>query len=87
MEKHIPKRMCIACRQMKPKAELIRVVREIESGEVMLDKESKLFGRGAYVCRDEKCMALARKKKGFERHFKCPVSKNVYDECDSVLEE
>ena len=46
---HIPLRMCIACRQMKPQNELIRFVREINTGNIMLDTDKKLMGRGAYI--------------------------------------
>lgn len=76
--KHIPMRMCIACRTMRPQHELIRIVRDNTSGEVRIDREKKLFGRGAYICRDEKCIRLAVKKRGLERHFKCAVPMEIY---------
>lgn len=72
---------------MRPKNELIRVVKDNITGQIMLDFEAKLFGRGAYVCKNTKCTALARKKKGFERHLKCRVTGQVYDECDKAAEE
>ena len=76
--KHIPMRMCIACRNMYPQNELIRIVRDSNSGEILLDSEKKLFGRGAYICRNEKCVQLAAKKRGLDRHFKCSVPANLY---------
>lgn len=76
--KHIPMRMCIACREMYPQHELIRLVRDNASGEIRIDSEKKLFGRGAYICRNEKCVRLAVKKRGLDRHFKCTVPKDVY---------
>lgn len=76
--KHVPMRMCIACREMRPQHELIRVVRDSLSGEIRIDSEKKLFGRGAYICRNEKCVQLAVKKRGLDRHFKCAVPKEIY---------
>ena len=56
--KKIPMRMCVGCREMKPKRELIRVVRSPE-GEVSMDATGKKPGRGAYLCRDAACLARA----------------------------
>lgn len=84
MEKHIPKRMCVACRKMLPKSELIRVVCDIDDEKIKVDEKFKLFGRGAYVCKNEDCTALARKKKGFERQFKSRVESEIYDMCDNI---
>ena len=53
--KKIPMRMCVGCREMKPKRELIRVVRSPE-GEVSMDPVGKKPGRGAYVCRNPECL-------------------------------
>ena len=53
--KNIPMRMCIACREMKPKQEMTRVVRNAE-GEISLDPTGKAPGRGAYVCDNEECL-------------------------------
>lgn len=66
-EKYIPKRMCVACREMKEKEELFRVV---FSGGALIDKEGKMQGRGAYVCKNADCITLSEKKKSFERAFK-----------------
>jgi predicted RNA-binding protein YlxR (DUF448 family) len=52
--KHVPQRTCIACRQVKPKRELIRVVRA-PKGEIHIDETGKAHGRGAYLCRDRAC--------------------------------
>ena len=84
MEKHIPKRMCIACRQMKNQNELLRIVRDNASGEIVTDIQKKKFGRGAYICADEKCIKLAMKKKGIERHLKSTVNANLYEELISM---
>ena len=74
---HIPERMCVGCRKMKPKAELFRVVRIGTDAE--LDEKQNKSGRGAYVCRDAACIETARKKKAFSRHFKSRVSDDLYN--------
>ena len=61
-DKKIPLRMCIGCREMKPKKELIRVVKA-PNGDISLDITGKKNGRGAYVCKDAECIKKARKIK------------------------
>ena len=68
MPKKIPLRQCVGCREMKPKKELIRVVKSPE-GEVSLDFKGKKPGRGAYVCPDAECLRRARKSRALERAF------------------
>ena len=62
---------------MKPKKELIRVVRTPE-GAIILDATGKANGRGGYVCRDPECLAQAYKRKGLNRALKVPVSEEIY---------
>lgn len=64
--KKIPMRMCVACREMKSKKELIRVVRD-EDGTIHIDPSSKAPGRGAYICNDVACLEKAVKIRAFER--------------------
>ena len=64
----IPMRMCVGCREMKEKKELIRVVRSPE-GEVSLDPGGKKSGRGAYVCRSADCLKRAIRQKQLERQL------------------
>ena len=71
--KKVTERMCVGCRQMKDKAELIRVVR-LPDGTLAADETGKAQGRGAYVCKSIECINLAVKKKGFERSFGMKVS-------------
>ena len=66
--KNAPQRMCIVCREMKDKRDLIRVVR-FKDGEVNIDLSGKANGRGAYLCKSEDCLNQARKKKSLERAF------------------
>lgn len=66
MPKKTPMRMCVACRQMRPKKELLRVVRTPE-GAVLLDKTGRANGRGAYLCNDIECLHKAIRIKALER--------------------
>lgn len=69
-------RMCVGCRQMKPKRELLRVVRSPE-GEISFDLTGRKPGRGAYVCRSEACFTNAVRQRQLERAFSAPVSEAV----------
>ena len=84
MPKKIPMRQCVGCREMKPKKELIRVVRSPE-GQVSLDFRGKLPGRGAYVCPNPACLAKARKSKALERAFETVIPPAVYDAMEAEL--
>ena len=75
-DKKIPMRMCIACREMKPKKELIRVVKTVDG--IRLDKTGKLAGRGAYVCPCESCIKKLNKQKIINKVFQMDVSADVY---------
>ena len=82
--KKIPMRMCVGCSQMKPKNELIRVVRSPE-GEVSLDSTGKKSGRGAYICTDRDCLKKAVKSKRLDRTFGCEISQELYERLDEQL--
>ena len=73
----IPLRMCIACREMKPKKEMFRVVRNAE-GEVYPDYTGKAPGRGAYICSQEACRAKLSSKKLLNKAFSMAVDEQVY---------
>ena len=85
MAKKIPMRQCLGCREMKPKKELIRVVRSPE-GEIRLDFKGKANGRGAYVCPDAGCLKKAVKAKALERAFSCQIPQEVYDALNEQME-
>ena len=72
----IPERMCVGCRESKPKAELIRVVRSPE-GVVSLDPSGKAPGRGAYVCRNGSCLKRALKQRQLERQLNVSLTDEV----------
>ncbi len=82
--KKIPMRMCTGCGEMKPKKELIRVVKSPE-GVISLDKTGRSPGRGAYVCPDLECLKKARKTKRIERVFELPIPEEVYDALEKEL--
>lgn len=77
-EKKTPQRMCIACREMKDKKALIRIVKSPE-GEISLDFTGKKNGRGAYICNDEACIKKCCKARLINKNFSCEVSPDIYE--------
>ena len=75
--KKIPLRMCVACREMKPKEELMRAVCTKE-GSLFLDNGNKIGGRGAYICKNAACVEKARKSAALERAFGVKVGDDFY---------
>ena len=85
MQKKIPQRQCMGCRERKAKKELIRVVRTTD-GTVRLDFSGKLNGRGAYLCPDTACLQKAQKAKSLERALEVPIPQEVYDRLIKEME-
>lgn len=85
MQKKIPMRQCLGCREMKPKRELIRVVRSPES-EISLDFKGKAPGRGAYICPAPACLKQAIKAKALERAFSTQIPEAVYEKLNEEME-
>ena len=85
MEKKIPMRQCLGCREMKPKKDLIRVVRSPE-GEISLDFKGKASGRGAYMCPDPRCLKKAIKAWALERAFSAQIPQEIYERLESQME-
>ena len=83
-QKKVPLRMCTGCGEMKPKKELVRVVRSPQ-GEVSLDLSGRAPGRGAYVCRNVECLKKARKAHRFERAFACQIPEAVDDRMEEEM--
>lgn len=75
--KKIPMRTCIACREEKPKKEMLRIVKNAE-GEIRLDFSGKLPGRGAYICNSEVCVKKLGKYKLLHKTFSANVSEEIY---------
>jgi predicted RNA-binding protein YlxR (DUF448 family) len=84
MQKKIPMRQCLGCREMKPKKELIRAVRSPE-GVVSLDFKGKNPGRGAYVCRNPECLKKAIKSKALDRALETAIPPDVIDALQRAL--
>jgi predicted RNA-binding protein YlxR (DUF448 family) len=82
--KKVPMRMCTGCGEMKPKKELVRIVRNAQ-GEISLDKTGKKPGRGAYICKDTQCLKKAKKSKRLERAFGCTVPDEIYARIEEEL--
>ena len=85
VQKKIPMRQCMGCREMKPKRELIRVVRSPE-GSVALDFKGKAPGRGAYLCPDPQCLKKARKSGSIGRALEVEIPAGIYDEMEAAME-
>ena len=83
-EKKIPLRKCTGCGEMKPKKELIRVLKTAES-EFVLDKTGRKNGRGAYLCNSPDCFQKARKSKGLERSFQMKIPDEIYEMLEKEL--
>lgn len=85
MEKKIPMRQCLGCREMKPKKELIRVVRSPE-GQISLDFKGKASGRGAYICPEPQCLKKAIKARALERAFSAQIPPEIYEKLQNEME-
>ena len=82
--KKIPMRMCLGCREMKPKRELIRIVMN-KDGQISLDTTGKLPGRGAYICNSPECAAKLRKNHGIEKNYGCKAYEQIYIDIERAL--
>ncbi|WP_138296083.1 MULTISPECIES: YlxR family protein [unclassified Clostridium] len=75
----VPMRMCVGCREMKPKKELLRVVKSAE-GDISFDRTGKQSGRGAYICASEACLQKAVKARMLERALDKKIDEALYDQ-------
>ncbi len=82
----IPMRQCLGCNEHKPKIDLLRVVRSPE-GDISLDFHGKKSGRGAYLCRDIKCLRRARKSRRIDKTLECAIPDAVYDAMEAEMNE
>ena len=86
MQKKIPQRQCLGCRERMDKKALIRVVRTPE-GQVLLDFVGKVNGRGAYICPKTECLRKAQKAKSLERSLEVEIPEEVYELLAQDIEE
>ena len=78
-------RRCVGCGREEPKTKLLRVVRAPD-GSIAVNERGKAPGRGAYVCADRACIAMARKKKALSRALKQPVEPEIYDRLEELCD-
>lgn len=76
--RHIPQRMCVGCREMKNKPELMRIV--ASGDEIKIDETHKMNGRGTYICKNIECILAVQKKKVLQRQLKRQVPEELYKE-------
>jgi predicted RNA-binding protein YlxR (DUF448 family) len=86
VNKKIPMRKCVGCGEVKPKKELLRILRT-ETGEFVVDALGKANGRGAYLCRSVECFQKAVKNRGLERSFKQAIPPEVYERMEKEMGE
>lgn len=86
MQKKIPMRMCIGCREMKPKRELVRVAAN-SAGEVAVDPTGKAPGRGAYLCKNNECLKRALKSRALERALEKKIAQEVFTALEKSIAE
>ena len=86
MQKKIPQRQCMGCRERKAKRDMIRVVRGTD-GEVSLDFGGKKNGRGAYICPDMECLKKALRSKSLDRALEVTIPELVYDRLRKEMED
>ncbi len=82
--KKIPQRRCVGCGEHFAKGELWRIVRS-KDGEVTLDKTSRAAGRGAYICKNIKCLGLARKARRLESNLETSIPDSVYEALEAAM--
>ncbi len=82
--KKIPNRLCVGCQQMKPKKELIRVVKNKEN-EIFLDKTGKKPGRGVYICPDIDCFIKARKSRRLEKSLGVNIGEDIMRQLEEEI--
>lgn len=85
-KRKIPMRMCVGCREMKPKMELTRVVKPQE-GDCAIDFTGNAPGRGAYVCKSAECLKKAQKTRALERALDAKIEENVFEQLALQLEQ
>ena len=85
MQKKIPQRQCMGCRERKAKHEMIRVVRGVD-GTVSLDFGGKMSGRGAYVCPDLNCLKKALRSKALDRALEVTIPEEIYQRLEREME-
>ena len=84
--KKIPMRMCLSCREMTPKKQLLRIVKNSD-GVIFVDDTFKANGRGAYLCKSKECIQKCIKQKMLNKQFECAVEADVYEALERIADE
>ncbi|CAH2713248.1 hypothetical protein BACCIP111895_00383 [Neobacillus rhizosphaerae] len=84
--KKVPMRKCVATGEMKPKKELVRIVRTKE-GDVSIDLTGKKSGRGAYLSKNKEAVILAKKKNTLSNHLEVSINDSIYEELLELIEK
>ncbi|MBQ7432757.1 MAG: YlxR family protein [Lachnospiraceae bacterium] len=84
-KKKVPLRQCVGCGEMKPKKEMVRIIKTAED-EILMDTTGKKNGRGAYICKSSACLTQARKNRGLERSLKSPIAPEIYELLQKEME-
>lgn len=79
------KRKCIACNELFDRHELIRIMRETESKEIIVNPDNKTFGRSAYICKNNECLKIAIKKNRFSRALKTNISESALEKLKIMI--
>lgn len=82
--KKIPQRTCLGCKEIKPKKELIRIVKQSD-GKIFIDKTGKANGRGAYICNNVECLDKAIKSKRLDKNFETEINNEIYESLRGVI--
>ena len=85
-QRKIPMRMCVGCREMKPKMELLRVVKP-QDGDAKIDRSGKAAGRGAYVCDNIECLKKAEKIRALDRALDTKIEESVFRALEQQISE
>lgn len=81
--KRVPERMCVVCRKLQPKTQLIRLV--LQNNEIIIDTTQKLPGRGVWIDKDRECITNLQKRKVLNRIFKREINESFYQKLEDVL--
>lgn len=66
----MPNRKCVGCGKIRPREELLKITKEFDSGNIVIEPNSKIFGRSAYFCYNKNCQESALKKNRLNKALK-----------------
>lgn len=84
MKNNIPERSCVVCRKKGEKSQFLKVVLN-KNGEIDIEKQKKLDGRGAYICKTADCISKCSKTKALNRAFKTNVGAEIYSKLENEI--